>query len=73
MSDTHPSHDLGKGSVQVRSVGNVRAEYWVRACRGCGAESMTRLGLGNVGRDARKIGKPCPALPSPADDVKGTR
>lgn len=56
----HPSHDLGNGAVEVRSVGKVTAEYWVKVCRGCGAEALSRIGLGFVGRDARKLSKPCP-------------
>lgn len=55
----HPTHDLANEQVEVRSVGKLTAEYWVRVCRGCGAEALSRIGLGYVGPDARKLSKPC--------------
>ncbi len=64
MASAHPSHDLGNGQVEVRSVGKITAEHWVRVCRGCGAEALSRIGLGYVGRDARKLTKPCQPIPT---------
>lgn len=60
----HPSHNLGPYQMPMRKLDGV--EHLTRACEHCGAEALSRLGLGYTGPDLKRLRAPCPHRPNQA-------